>query len=196
MATPTHNPNLPQRQFIRNVVFDWCVLQYWMSEKMQSSIMPVLLEMDEANLQFTMSDISVYEAQCRMPIGKHTEAHQFLLGIPHFPIDVATHLIMGIVSSCYKAHDKTKGHASGISLPDIINASCAIQNNALLFTANVEDYPFPFFDPIYTWTINGEKGEPIKVCLLQADAKQFDHFANQWAKLAVREVKNKAINRP
>jgi predicted nucleic acid-binding protein len=185
MATSKTSNNVPpQRQFVSEVVFDWNILQYWMSDKMFNAIEPVLLEMDGANLQFVMSEISIYEAQCRIPVGKNTEAHEFLLGVPRYPIDANTHLIMGAISSCYKNHEKTKPHSSSISLPDVINASCAIQNNALLVTADFEDYPLPFFDPVYAWTINGEKGEPIKICLLQADVPQFDYLINKWVKQA------------
>ena len=180
--TPNDVP--PQRQFVRDVVFDWNIVQYWMSDKMSEAVEPVLKEMNAVNLRFVISEISIYEAQCRIPIGKNVEAHEFLLGIPRYPIDINTHILMGAVSSCYKNHEKTKSHSSAISLPDVINASCAIQNNALLMTANVEDYPFPFFDPVYTWTIAGEKSEPIKVCLLQADIVQFDHLINKWIKQA------------
>jgi predicted nucleic acid-binding protein len=151
---------------------------------MHDAILPVFTEMDSADLQFVISEISVYEAQCRLPVGKHTEALQFMDKVPRFPIDTNTHLIVGVVTSCYRDHEKTKGHAKEISLQDTFNAACAIQNNALLATADYEDYPLPFFDPIYRWNIANDSSYLQKICLLVPDVAQFDNYSERWVKAA------------
>jgi predicted nucleic acid-binding protein len=186
-ATKNKTPQTVEQQFTRDVVLDWNIIQYWLSDKMRDKIMPVLVEMNTANLRFTMSEISIYEAQCRIPVGKNAEAHEFMLGIPRFPIDVGTHLIAGVVASCYKHHEKTKAHASEISLQDIFNASCSIQNNALLITADYDDYPLPFFDTVWRWSILNEKGQLQKICLLQPDQSHFDALTNKWNKDAAAQ---------
>ena len=180
-----------QRQFVRQVVLDWNIIQYWISEKMRPNILPVLEEMNGVNLQFTISEISLHEGQCRLPVGKHIEARNFLNGFPRYAVDYDTQLISGSVISCYRHHPKTKAHSSDISLPDVYNATCAILNNALVMTADVDDYPWPFFDAVYTWTIKSESGQPLKICLLQPDNTQFETMTQKWADMAVDNEANK-----
>jgi predicted nucleic acid-binding protein len=173
-----------ERQFVRSVVLDWNILHYWVSDKMRDKIMPVLLEVDKADLQFVVSEISIYEAQCRMPVGKHIEAVQFVETLPLRPVDTDTHKIAGVVKCCYKDHEKTKGHAKDISLQDVLNASCALQYNALLLTADYEDYPPPFFDQLYHWTITNDSGHSQKIYLVAPDVDQFDLHTTRWVKAA------------
>lgn len=190
-AKNSSNMHPPQRQYVRQVVLDWNIIQYWINEKMRPNILPVLEEMNDADLQFTMSEVSVHEGQCRLPIGKHIEARNFMNGIPRFPVDYDTQLISGSVFSCYRNHEKTKAHAKAISLPDVYNAACTILNNALLITSDVDDYPWPFFDVVYTWTILNEKGSLLKICLLQPDNNQFEEMVKKWVKMTASNKANK-----
>lgn len=147
-----------QPEYIRPLILDWNIVHYWLSRKMRESILPVLSELDKARLQFCISEVTVYEAQCQLPVGKDADALQFIEGIPRYPVDTATQKVAGVIRSCYKDHDVTKQHASDISLQDIYNASCTILTNGLLLTADYHDYPRPFFDDVWHWTIKDDKG--------------------------------------
>lgn len=186
------NPSAPQqRQFSGVVIFDWNIVQYWISKKMRPAILPVLHDIDGANFQFSMSEISLYEAQCLLPKGKHEESIQFMNGIPRYSVDTNTHLVAGILRSCYTNHKDIKGHGDDISLQDIFNASCAILNGGFILTADPHDYPIPFFDPVYYWTIQDPTGKRQKIYLIKPDVLTIDEYAVQWVKSTEANKANK-----
>lgn len=149
---------------------------------MRKAITPVLNDMDTANLQFTVSDISIYEAQRKIPTGKHMESVNFLDAFPRFPIEKIILTLTGSVVSCYHDHDMTKSHSSEISLQDSINAASCLASGALLVTADYNDYPRPFFNEVYRWDIANEKGNSQKIYLLEPDTNQFIKHIAKWLK--------------
>ncbi len=166
------------------VILDWNIVQYWISKKMRRAISPVLTEVVEAGLQLAISEISVFEAQCQLPVTKHLIALAAIDDIPRFPIDTHTHLVTGTIVSCYKNHADTKSHAGEISLQDSFNAACALQNRAMLLTADFNDYPRPFFDEVARWEIQNDRGNHQKIYLLAPDYGQFDKHSSKWFEAA------------
>lgn len=171
----------------RHVVIDWNVIQYWLSKQLRTEVDPILESLDEVGLQRAMSDISIFEAQCQLPVAKHTESHDTLKTLYSFPIDPDLLLILGTLTCCYRDHEKTKGHAKDISLQDGINAATAVQNNALILTADFNDYPRPFFDEVYHWSIKDSKDRIYKIYLLTPDIAQIEATSKKWRKTTTKD---------
>ena len=169
-------------QPLQYVILDCNIVHYWISKKMRQAITPVLAELEEANLRFAVSEISIYEAQCQLPRTKHVESLELLEELPKFPVDTNVHLVTGTIMSCYRDHGKTKQHADNISLQDGFNAATAILNNAVLLTADFNDYPRPFFDEVWHWDVQGEKGQAQKIYLLKPDTDHLAQHSDKWFK--------------
>jgi predicted nucleic acid-binding protein len=170
----------PEREFKYDVILDWNIIQYFLDKKTKDAILPVLQEINNADVRFTICDISIYEAQQRIVIGKHKEAHNELIPLPRYALHPEVLICAGNLISCYKNHDATKPHCNAISLQDTLNAATSIQYKTLLLTGDYRDYPRPFFDEVAHWSIKRTTGQSIKIYLLAPDKEQVDAVMRQW----------------
>lgn len=180
--TSTETPQNTEPAAKKYVVFDWNIIQYYMSKDMRDSMSDIFRELDDAGLIFSVSHISTYEAQRQLPVSKSDDSHSVLDSLPQFPLDAEVLMLAGTIACCYKDLQQTRSHADEISLQDTLNAATAIKHGAFLITADYADYPRPFFDEVYRWEITDKRSRPLKIYLFNFDLKQFTAISDKWIK--------------
>jgi predicted nucleic acid-binding protein len=136
-ASPTDNP-------VQNIILDTCVLQYLSDKYMSLELLKFLLDLIQRGFGLAISDISIFELLQDATIKKENEGVDTLKLFGRYNLLENTLIASAQISTLYKSdrcHD-------GISVADKIIGATAILSGSLILTADINDYPRPFFNEV------------------------------------------------
>lgn len=126
----------------RDVILDSNIVQYLGTPGLEAKIVECLREAVTANYDLAISDISFYELLNAAPPSVESEIVNRLAGAKRFFVDKKTLVVASHLGCLYAAE---KINEDKISVGDKIIGAAAVLFNALIYTANVRDFPQPFF---------------------------------------------------
>ncbi len=138
---PPQNNDLTQIP-VQYIILDTNILQYTGNKDIAVALITFLSELVQRGFKLAISDISIYESLCGTTISQEIEIIETLKLFPNYQITNDVLIASSRLSTLYKNEGVP---ISQVEIPDKIIASTAILNNSLVLTANVNDFPRPFF---------------------------------------------------
>lgn len=146
-----------------HIILDSCIIEYYLNEELSSQVDNVLnawkIGFDLAISQIIYSELidGAYPKKEKIII-------ESLKNFYNIPVTVRQIIGSGKLGSIYHVFNISQN----ISLTDKIIAATSIITNSLIVTANINDYPQPFFEPLKSSYVKKGK-QTIKICLLKPD---------------------------
>lgn len=140
---PEPNSNTTQQ----DVILDTCILQYLGSSKgFGTELTSYLDELVSRGFGLTISDVSFYELLSGLSTQKETEGINLLNKFTRYLLEPTVLLAAARLSALYFQQTKIEGRTTGDpSMQDKIIGVTSILTGSLIITANVNDFPRPFF---------------------------------------------------
>lgn len=145
-------------------LLDSCIIEYYLSEKYSTQIQAILQKWQKNIFGLAISQIIFSELIDGTYMKKETTIINTLRDYHNFPVTERHIIGSGKLGSIYQQNKITQN----ISLVDKIIAATSIITNSPIITANINDYPQPYFEVIDSlMLIHGNK--LIKVGLIKPD---------------------------
>jgi predicted nucleic acid-binding protein len=138
MNQPTSN-NLPKQ----NIILDTNILFYLGDNNIKRELLNYLLELIRVGFGLAISKITITEIFSGIPRQKEQEASNILNVFIKYDIDDNVVITTSKISTIYKNCKDI--NTNQIDLADRIISSTAILTGSLIMTANINDFPRPFF---------------------------------------------------
>lgn len=138
---------------VQNVILDTCILQYFSNKNIQIELDRYLLDLIDRKFTFYISEISIAELLTNLNKPKEAQGLKILSLFERYLVEQNTLIASAQLSSIYNQVginniDLSKIESARISLSDRILGATAILNGALILTANIQDFPNPYFIPV------------------------------------------------
>ncbi len=130
------------RRPIQNIILDTNIIQYIGDRNIAAHLSQYFQDLIKKGFGFAISDISYYELLSGATIKQEQQAHSALSRFVKYPVNSNVLITASQLSTIYK---NQKVPNQQITLEDKIIAATAILAGSLLMTADVNDYPRPFF---------------------------------------------------
>lgn len=127
---------------IQNIILDTCILQYTGDKKIIAELLPYLLELTKRGFGLAISDISIQELLTNATLRQEKQGITLLSQFRRYQLEPNILIGAAQLSTLYS---KEKVPSQNISIPDKIIASTAILTGSVVMTADVNDFPRPFF---------------------------------------------------
>lgn len=136
------------------LILDSCILEYWLDKDLNQAITKQITEWSHDSSALAVSNISYAELIDGAYKQKIEKVKDLLNKFTGFEVSQRILSTSGILSSIYKLES---GRTNGASMEDkIIAATSGVYKSAII-TANVEDFPFPFFLTVANANIEYQK---------------------------------------
>lgn len=158
---------------VNKAILDTNILQYGVSRTLHDEVADLLPKITKLEIDLVISSFSVFEVYRGLSKSKIPVTRELVASITALESDYDTHRIAAVLYSCYQFHESTKGRKYEDG--DIIIGATAIQYNSAILTANVNDFPRPFFVEAESYIIerSSDKAE-IHIQLLKPDIRLFN----------------------
>lgn len=137
-------------------LLDSCIAEYWLDNSMQDVITAQLAVWAGSSFNLAISEISYSELIDGAYKEKITRVKQLLSSFTQIEVTQRVLSGAGILSNVYKVHNN---QTSGASIQDKIIGSTAFIHHFPIITANVSDFPHPFFTTIESQNLQFQKKE-------------------------------------
>lgn len=131
-----------QKQSTQNIILDTCILQYISDKKISAQLISYLASLIKKGFSLAISDISIQELLTNATIKQEKEGLALLSNFKNYQLESNILVSASQLSTLY---NQGKIPNQNISIPDKIIASTAILSGSLIMTADVNDFPRPFF---------------------------------------------------
>jgi predicted nucleic acid-binding protein len=131
-----------ETQPLQYIILDTCVVQYINDKKISKELILWLEGLISKGFGLAISDISVQELLTNATVRQEEEGFKLLSKFKNYPVE--SNILLG-ASQLATLYNLEKTPIQGISIPDKIIASTAILTGALIVTADINDFPRPFF---------------------------------------------------
>lgn len=172
--------NIQTQSPVRYIILDTNILIYAENKDIVAELLKFLLELTQRGFGLAISDISIYESLRERTVGQEVEIINTLKLFPNYLITNEVLIASSRLSTLYKNEGVP---INQIEIPDKIIASTAILTNSLILTANINDFPRPFFSEAekkYILYKKRNKEQLLVVMLLQPDPVVIqDRFAKR-----------------
>lgn len=162
----------------RNVLLDSNIVQYLGVDGLKDKIIECLTYAVNSGFDLAISDITFYELIHGAPVKHEIALIQELSGVKRFYVTKKVLIAAAHLGSLYK---EDKVCDSQINSGDKFIAATAIITNSVIFTANVRDFPPPFFHEIERRNLEyTSKQRPVLLCtsFVEADINYIVHNHN------------------
>jgi len=150
---------------VRHLILDSNIIQYLMNPLLAEGILTCLKEAMGANYPLAISDFTFFELLNGVTPKKEAQMITELNYLVR--IHVRKEILVGSAHlGCMYQDDKMD--LKQIDTGDLIIAASSIITNSLIFTANIRDFPVPFFNIIAKRPINYSKKTSIPALLMTA----------------------------
>ncbi len=137
--------NYPKAAPTQILILDTCVLQYTSDKYIAKDLLVYLVELMRRGFSLAISLISVYELLSGATEAKEKEGLSILNLFKNYQMDGNLLLAASQLSTLY---EKEKVPSQNISVQDKIIAATAVLTGSLIITADINDFPRPFFDTV------------------------------------------------
>ncbi|MDA1317021.1 MAG: PIN domain-containing protein [bacterium] len=160
------------------LLLDSCIVQYLLNKEISPNLRQQLKKWSGDIFNFAISEITY--AELLNGTLKNKEAEVISLLDKFYSFTISKRIIKGCgkLGSVYKEYNQS---LKEIDTGDRIIASTAIINNLFIVTANVRDFPFPFFSSIANYNIIFEKKRNkrmISIAVLKPNYEFITHAFN------------------
>ncbi len=162
----------------QNIILDTCILQYLGDRHISLELNTYLLDLISRGFDFAISDISIQELLTGTTIKQEQVGLKLLNGLVRYSIFHNILVAAAQLTTLYR-QDKVKNEH--ISIPDKIIASTAILNGALVLTADVHDFPRPFFSEAEEKLIIYRKKDKSNILCLQILKPNIDYINQRFS---------------
>lgn len=132
----------PPAQIKQDIILDTCLLQYIGDKNIAKNLIDYLSELEGANFNLAISNISVCELLSGTTQKQETDGLSILSLFKRYQVDDNVLVATSQLSTLY---GREKIPNQDISIADKIIAATAILTGSLILTADVHDFPRPFF---------------------------------------------------
>lgn len=130
----------------QDIILDSCILQYIGNKQILGELLAYLLELVERGFGLTISEVSYFELLSGTTIKQEKSAVDLLDKFNRYLIDLRVLIAASQLSTLYFHQCKLEDRSpQNISFQDKIIAATAILTGSLILTANINDFPRPFF---------------------------------------------------
>lgn len=126
----------------RNILLDTNIVSFIENEEKRERIISILKEAVELGYGIAVSELVYFELLNEASIEKEYTIFTNLDGVPRFSISKKVAIVAGRLGSFYK---ESGIDPKQIESGDRIMAATSVLNNCVIFTANIRDFPAPFF---------------------------------------------------
>lgn len=134
--------NDPPAQVKQDIILDTCLLQYLSDQKISKELVDYLMELQGANFDLAISNISICELLSGTTKRQEADGIGILSLFKKYQVDDNVLLATSQLSTLY-GREKIPGQ--DISIADKIIAATAVLTGSLILTADIHDFPRPFF---------------------------------------------------
>ncbi len=128
------------------VILDTNILQYINNKKILAQLLSYLADLVKRGFGLTISEITYYELLSGTTTKQEEDGLSILNNFTRYVVDLRVLVAASQLSTLYHHQCKLEGRTlHDISMQDKIIASTAILTGSLVLTANVNDFPRPFF---------------------------------------------------
>jgi len=131
-------PNLSKNY----VILDSNIIQYFNNELLASKILGILRDAIGDSYSLAISDFTFFELLNGSTIKKEQEMVIHLNGITRFYVKKTVLVAAAHLGCLYKEDGMDPGN---IDIGDLIIGASAVLSGSYVFTANIRDFPVPFF---------------------------------------------------
>lgn len=132
-------PSVPPVQYI---ILDTNIIQYLNDKHIEYQLYLYLLDLIKGGFGFAISDVSVYELLSGVTVKQEEVAISTLSNFRRYIVNTNVLVAASQLSTIYK---REKISDQEITLADKLVGATAILTGSLVMTANVNDFPRPFF---------------------------------------------------
>lgn len=125
-------------------IVDTNILHYGSDPNFASSVAELIKKLSEKYALVT-TDYSVLELYRGLSIDKIPNTNIFFDSFTRLPVNKDIYKTAAALSTCYGNDEATKAYYGRYSDGDIIIAATAFVNNACIVTADLNDFPRPYF---------------------------------------------------
>jgi predicted nucleic acid-binding protein len=136
------NGKQTQKQSKQDIILDTCILQYISNKKISGQLISYLASLVKKDFNLAISDISIQELLTNATIRQEKEGLALLSNFKNYQLESNILVSASQLSTLY---NQRKIPNQNISVPDKIIASTAILSDSLIMTADINDFPRPFF---------------------------------------------------
>lgn len=158
---------IPQKQ---SIVLDTCLLLYLGNKNIKDELLKYLAELLGRGFDMAISEVTIFELLSGAHIKQEQEGFETLKLFKTFQITSEVLVAASQLSTLYR--EEKIPQENSISLPDKIIASTTTLTGSLILTADVNDYPRPFFieaEIKYIFYFKNSKQEMLNIQLLRPD---------------------------
>jgi len=158
------------------VILDTCILQYLNNKLIRDDIFKLLKAVEENKNILRVSDFSTYELFSECKPEREKQLSEIWEMFPRYQVVPKVTRTAAHLSTFYRYEENTKGLT--ISDGDKIVGATAYLTNSYVFTADLNDFPRPFFVEKFRKTIrykDKEREKMIALYILRADYSVFSH---------------------
>ena len=137
------NTNLPVAEPVQGIILDTCIVQYTSDKFIGVDLLKYLVQLSQRGFGLAISAISIYELLSGTTEKQETDGLSILNLFKKYYFDDNLLLAASQLSTLY---EKEKVPSQNISVPDKLIAATAVLTGSLVMTADINDYPRPFFD--------------------------------------------------
>lgn len=127
---------------VQNIILDTCILQYLSDRYISQELKVYLLDLIARGFGLAFSDISIVELLQDANVKQETEGVKTLQSFIRYNLEENILVAAAQVSTLYK-QDKICN--DNISIADKMIGATAVLSGSLILTADINDYPRPFF---------------------------------------------------
>jgi predicted nucleic acid-binding protein len=163
------------------VILDTNILDYGTKKDLSADVAKLLEDLVSEGYKLTISAYELFEAYRGLNRDRIPSMNKLVAPFTPLEVDANTFRIAAALYTCYKSHsatrdskhnDKPRNADDG----DIVIAATSLHYNALVLTANGNDFPRPFFSEVgksHTLKRKTNKAQ-IRVHLLQPEISVFN----------------------
>jgi len=157
-------------------LLDTCIAEYWLNKDIQPVVAAQLLSWAGSTFDLAISEISYAELIDGAFKDKVQRVKELLFTFVRFEVSQRVLSGAGILSTVYKNHNK---QTSGAGLQDKIIAATSFIYNLPIVTADVGDYPHPFFTTMVSENLQYKKKRKdhyITVDILKPNTQMLNYW--------------------
>lgn len=141
-----NDENTTNQPSTQDVILDTCILQYIGNNKILGGMLAYLLDLVKRGFGLAISEISYFELLSGATIKQEKNAVDLLDKFTRYLVDLRVLVAASQLSTLYFHQCRSEERSvQDISLQDKVIASTAILTGSLILTANINDFPRPFF---------------------------------------------------
>ncbi len=150
------------------IILDTNILQYINNQKILAQLLSYLSDLVKRGFGLAISEVTYYELLSGTTAKQEEDGLNILNNFTKYVVELRVLVAASQLSTLYYHQCKLEGRTShDISVQDKIIASTAILTGSLILTANINDFPRPFFHEAEEKPLFYKDGNKTKMLVLQ-----------------------------